>query len=138
VVPSAPEGRLPRGTETVLLVEDERPVRAVTLRILRAQGYCVLEAGDGAEALALAQRHPGPIHLLLADVVMPRMGGIELAERLRALRPETRVLHVSGYVDRAIWDGPVPAAGAAFLQKPFLPETLVRKVREVLGGDPRP
>ena len=138
-VAAAPaEGRLPRGTETVLLVEDERPVRAVTLRILRAQGYFVIEAGDGVEALALAQCHSGPIHLLVTDVVMPRMGGIELAERLRALRPETRVLHVSGYVDRAIWDGPVRAAGAAFLQKPFLPETLVRKVREVLGGAPRP
>ena len=137
-VPAAAEGRLPRGTETVLLVEDERSVRAVTQRMLRAQGYCVIEAGDGVEALALAQRHAGPIHLLVADVVMPRMGGIELAERLRALRPETRVLHVSGYVDRAIWDGPVPAAGAAFLQKPFLPETLARKVREVLGGAPRP
>jgi PAS domain S-box-containing protein len=132
------EGRLPRGTETVLLVEDERSVRAVTLRILRGQGYHVIEAGDGVEALALAARHPGPIHLLVADVVMPRMGGIELADRLRALRPGTRVLHVSGHVDSAAWEGPTPASGAVFLQKPFLPETLARKVREVLDGDPRP
>ena len=137
-VPAAAEARLPRGTETVLLVEDERSVRAVTLRILRAQGYQVLEAGDGVEALALAERHPGPIHLLVADVVMPRMGGIELAHSLRALRPETRVLHVSGHVDRAFFDGPVSAAGAVFLQKPFLPQTLARKVREVLDADPRP
>jgi len=137
-VPAAGEARLPRGTETVLLVEDERSVRAVTLRILRAQGYQVLEAGDGVEALALAERHPGPIHLLVADVVMPRMGGIELAQALRAVRPETRVLHVSGHVDRALFDGPAAAAGAVFLQKPFLPETLARKVREVLDAVPRP
>jgi two-component system cell cycle sensor histidine kinase/response regulator CckA len=135
---AAAEGRLPRGWETVLLVEDERSVRAVTSRILRAQGYRVIEAGDGVEALTLVARNPGPIHLLVADVVMPRMGGIELAERLRAVRPETRVLHVSGHVDRAAWEGPTPASGAVFLQKPFLPETLARKVREVLDGAPRP
>ena len=132
-----PRRPAPRGTETVLLVEDERSVRAVTLRILRAQGYEVLEAGDGVEALALAERHAGPIHLLVADVVMPRMGGLELAERLRALRPETRVLHVSGYVDRAIFDGPVSAAGAAFLRSRSCPRRW-RAVREVLDADPRP
>ena len=135
--PDTEKGPLPRGTETVLLVEDEPPVRRVALRTLRAQGYRVLEASDGDEALARALSHTGPIHLLVTDVVMPRMGGIELAQRLRALRPETRVLHVSGYVEPSRWDA--PAAGGAFLQKPFLPDTLARKVREVLDAPaPRP
>src|SRR5262249_23571508 len=121
---------LRRGTETLLLVEDEPPVRAVALRALRQLGYHVLEAGDGDEALARARSYAGPIHLLVTDVVMPRMGGIELAQRLRVQRPKTRVLHVSGYVDPSLLEGATP--GSAFLQKPFLPDTLARKVREVL------
>jgi PAS domain S-box-containing protein len=130
----AEEGPLPRGTETVLLAEDEPAVRRTALRVLRAQGYRLLEAADGVEALERAKRHAGPIHLLVTDVVMPRMGGIELARRLRALRPETRVLHVSGYVERSMWQAPHAQPGAAFLQKPFLPAALARKVREVLDA----
>jgi PAS domain S-box-containing protein len=133
--PDTQKGPPPRGSETVLLVEDEPPVRRVALRALRENGYRVIEAADGDEALARARRHPGPVHLLVTDVVMPRMGGIELARRLRALRPETRVIHVSGYVEPSRWD--VPGVSGAFLQKPFLPETLLRKVREVLdAADP--
>ncbi len=128
--PSSP----PRGSETVLLVEDEPLVREVAARTLRAQGYAVIEAGDGGEALARARAHSSPIHLLVADVVMPRMGGVELAERLRAERPDTRVLHVSGYLERSLPTTPKPPAGTAFLQKPFLPEQLARKVRAVLEG----
>ena len=136
-MPAAETGPLPRGTETVLLVEDEAPVRAVALRALRAQGYRVLEAGDGAEALELAAAHGDAIDLLVADVVMPRMGGIELARRMRADRPGLRVLHVSGYVEPALREGPSVAAQTAFLHKPFPPEVLVRKVRQVLDA-PQP
>jgi signal transduction histidine kinase len=134
VRPSSERGPVPGGTETVLIVEDEAAVRRMALRVLEAQGYRLLEAGDGVEALARAQEHAGPIHLLVTDVVMPRMGGIELARRLHALRPETRVLHVSGYVERSLWDRPASEVGVAFLHKPFLPAELARKVREVLDG----
>ena len=128
-----PEPRsVPTGTETVLLVEDEGPVRAVALRALRAHGYRVLEAGDGDEGLAVAKAFSGKIDILVADVVMPRMGGIELARRLRAERPEIRVLHVSGHVDPALRERTAVVSGAAFLDKPFAPGTLARKVREVL------
>jgi len=136
--PAAAEGALPRGSETVLLVEDEAPVRLVALRALRALGYRVIEASDGLDALARATDHQGPIHMLVTDVVMPRMGGIELGRRLRLLRPETRVLHVSGYVERSLWEGAGSEAGVAFLQKPFVPATLARKVREVLDDPVRP
>jgi two-component system cell cycle sensor histidine kinase/response regulator CckA len=136
-VAKAPAGPLPTGEETVLLVEDEGPVRAVALRALRAQGYRVLEAADGDDALEVARAHGDAIDLLVADVVMPRMGGIELARRLRAERPKLRVLHVSGYVEPALREGPAVVPGAAFLHKPFLPETLARKVRELLDAPER-
>jgi two-component system, cell cycle sensor histidine kinase and response regulator CckA len=131
-VPKSDAGPAPSGTETVLLVEDEAPVRAVALRALRALGYRVLEAADGDEALAVAKAYTAPIDLLVADVVMPRLGGIELARRLRAKRPRIRVLHVSGYIEPALREGPAVVPGAAFLYKPFLPEALARKVRELL------
>jgi PAS domain S-box-containing protein len=137
-ITTAETGPLPRGTETILLVEDEAPVRAVALRALRAQGYRVLEASDGAEALELAARHAAQIDLLVADVVMPRMGGIELARRLRAERPRLRVLHVSGYVEPALREEASVPPHSSFLHKPFPPETLVRKVREILDASNRP
>jgi two-component system cell cycle sensor histidine kinase/response regulator CckA len=133
-VEKPPSGAVPTGTETVLLVEDEEPVREVARRALRAQGYRVLEAADGLEALEIADVHRGAIDLLVADVVMPRLGGIELARRLRRARPNLRVLHVSGYVEPVLREGPSVVAGAAFLHKPFLPETLARKVRELLDA----
>ena len=113
-------------------------MRTVALRALRAQGYRVLEAGDGAEALELAARHGAQIDLLVADVVMPRMGGIELARRLRAERPHLRVLHVSGYVEPALREEAAVPPHSTFLHKPFPPETLVRKVREILDASTRP
>ena len=121
------------GSETILLVEDDDGVRDLSREILRAHGYAVLEAQHGVEALEVAVRHQGPIHLLVTDVVMPQMGGRELAESLTALRPETRVLYVSGHTDDAVLHHGVRAAGAAFLQKPFTPDTLTRKVGELLG-----
>ena len=119
-----------RGMETVLLVEDEEPVRAVLRKILTANGYMVLEARHGRDALSVADRHRGPIHLLLTDVVMPEMGGREVAERLTAQRPDLRVLFISGYTsDEVVRKG---IGGAGFMQKPFTTADLLRAVRERL------
>jgi two-component system cell cycle sensor histidine kinase/response regulator CckA len=127
-----------QGTETLLLVEDELQVRELTHDILLDHGYRVLTAGDGVEALRVAQAHEGPIHLLLTDVIMPRMSGKELADRLRSGRPEMRVLFTSGYSDDAIAHHGVLDVGVHFLSKPFELEALARKVRDVLdGGDQR-
>ena len=123
-----------RGSETVLLAEDEATVRRLMRRILDENGYTVLEARDGAEALALARQHAGPIDLLVTDVVMPEMGGGELTERLKALHPEARVLYVSGYADEATEPHGVLGGGSSFLAKPFSFEALARKVREVLDA----
>jgi two-component system, cell cycle sensor histidine kinase and response regulator CckA len=123
-----------RGTETVLLVEDEEAVRSLTSEILRMNGYRVLEAGDGEEALLLSGRHEGPIALLLTDVVMPRLSGFDLAGRLRALRPGLKVLYMSGHTDIADIPPEGPASGAAYIQKPFSPAVLARTVRELLDA----
>jgi two-component system cell cycle sensor histidine kinase/response regulator CckA len=121
-----------RGSETILLVEDEDLVRALELRILRQHGYTVLSTAQGAQALLISQSHPGPIQLLVTDVVMPEMSGSELAERLNLLRPEMKVLFLSGHTDDAIIHHGVLDNGVAFLQKPFTPAVFVQKVREVL------
>jgi PAS domain S-box-containing protein len=126
----------PRGTETVLLVEDAAAVRAVTKQMLERQGYTVLEAPDGEAGLRLAQRHRGVIHLLLTDVVMPRVGGRELAEQLTRLRPDVKVLYASGYTDDSVVRHGILESGTAYLQKPFSPESLTRKVRDVLDAPP--
>ncbi|CAA9339559.1 MAG: Sensory box histidine kinase/response regulator [uncultured Gemmatimonadetes bacterium] len=124
---------LPRGTETILLVEDDDGVRRLARRVLSRAGYEVLEAPDGHEALTAAAAHPGPIHLVVTDVVMPGMSGREVAERMAAARPEAEVLYTSGYTDDAIVHHGVLDDGMAFLQKPFDPSTLLRAVRGALN-----
>jgi two-component system cell cycle sensor histidine kinase/response regulator CckA len=128
---------LPRGTETVLLVEDAPAVRAAVRQVLERQGYTVLEAPHGNAALALATAHDGPIHLLLTDVVMPGLSGRQVADQLKQLRPDTRVLYASGYTDDAVVRHGVLEAGIAYLQKPFTTGSLARKVRETLDRPPR-
>ena len=121
-----------RGDETVLLVEDEPLVKNLVSEVLRKSGYQVMESVNGREALTLAERHTGDIHLLVTDVVMPGMSGIELARHLALGRPEMRILFLSGYTDDLVERQGVLQPGRAFLQKPFTPDTLLRKLRELL------
>jgi two-component system cell cycle sensor histidine kinase/response regulator CckA len=121
-----------RGSETILLVEDQDDVRQVAREILTRHGYHVVAARNAGEALLTCERHPRSIHLLLTDVVMPQMSGRELSERLLPLRPEMKVLYMSGYTDNVIVHHGILDSGVAYLQKPLVPDTLARKVREVL------
>jgi two-component system cell cycle sensor histidine kinase/response regulator CckA len=123
-----------RGTESILLVEDEDPVRTLAAKVLRSLGYQVMEAKLGRDALAVAGKHNGRIDLLLTDVVMPEFSGAELARKLAESRPTLRVLYMSGYTDEAIIHHGVLAANIAYLQKPFTPEVLAAKVKEVLSS----
>jgi len=123
---------IPCGNETVLIVEDEETVRKLAIRILKRQGYRILDASQGGEAFLLSEKYKEPIHLILTDVVMPGMSGRQLAERLREIHPEAKVLYMSGYTDNAILHHGVLEPGLQFLQKPFTMEGLSRKVREVL------
>ncbi len=123
-----------RGSETILLVEDEDQVRTVARGILRKHGYQVLDVGNAGEALLLCEKHPATIHLLLTDVVMPQMSGPELAKRLGTVRKDMKVLCMSGYTDDAALRHGVVESGIAYLQKPLTVETLTRKVREVLDS----
>jgi CheY-like chemotaxis protein len=123
-----------RGTETILLVEDESEVRSLAGEILQASGYTVLQAGNAAEALEVSKRHQGTIDLLVTDVVMPQMSGRELAERLVALGPTMKVLYMSGYTDDAIVHHGILDPGIVLLQKPFAPDTLVKQIRSVLDS----
>jgi PAS domain S-box-containing protein len=138
-VPEAPASKarvgLPRGTETVLLAEDEEAVRTLVARTLRAQGYTVLEATNGVEALAILEQHAGaPIQLLLTDMIMPQIGGYELAQRAHQLLPGLRVLLMSGYTDNATLQSGTRERGITFLQKPFTPAALAHCVREALDS----
>ncbi len=128
------ESASPRGTETVLLVEDEESVRALARSILESFGYRVLEAAGAEEAVETTRRYQQPIHLLLTDVVMPSVGGPDLASRIQALRPGLKVLFMSGYTDETVFRHGHLGHGQLFLQKPFTPAALARKVREVLGA----
>ena len=120
------------GTETILVAEDEEFVRNFVKDILQKYGYTVLEAQHGSEALRVGLEYTGPIHLLLTDVVMPRMSGQQLAKQMATLRPIAKVLYMSGYTESAIVHHGVLDSNAAFVQKPFTGETLARRVREVL------
>jgi PAS domain S-box-containing protein len=131
-VKSAPSQELPGGTETVLLVEDEEILRNLCVRILERLGYRVMQAGNGDEAIALANTYTERIDLLMTDVVMPGMHGRELANRLPRIHPETRVLFTSGYTDNAIVHHGVLDEGVSFIGKPYTPSALAKKVREVL------
>jgi PAS domain S-box-containing protein len=132
--PAAEGASPPPPRETILLVEDAKRVREVVSEILAMNGYKVLEARQGAEAVKISGRHEGPIHLMLTDVVMPQISGRELAQRLAPLRPDMRVLYMSGYTDDDIVRHGVLGAGMAFIAKPFTPDALAAKVREVLDG----
>jgi DNA-binding NtrC family response regulator len=121
-----------KGSETILLVEDEEAVRELASRILSAKGYNVVPAKSVKEAEQWAEEHLDEIHLLLTDIIMPGTSGRELARRIIAKHPQTRVLYMSGYTDNVLAQGGVLEAGLSFLQKPFTPSALVQKVRDVL------
>jgi CheY-like chemotaxis protein len=121
------------GTETILVVEDNNLLRPMIAEMLEPYGYTVLLAADGVEALAVADRHPGPIDLLLTDVVMPRLNGRELSEQLVAKNPETRVLFSSGYPADTVIRAGIAEARVAFIQKPYISGDLVAKVREIFS-----
>ena len=124
--------KLVRGTETVLLVEDEESLNKLTGEMLQESGYRVLKASNGVEALEISQRYEGTIHLLLTDVVMPKMGGPALAKQLAVLRPEMKLLYMSGYTRNALVTQELAESGSGLLQKPFTRDTLTRKAREIL------
>ena len=123
---------LPTGRESILVVEDDQAVRELILNLLHQQGYDVVESSDGDEALRIVQQRLKAIHLLIADLVMPRLGGSELAQRLTLQRPGIKILYISGYSDDSVLQREGLPAGADFLRKPFTPEALSHKVREVL------
>jgi CheY-like chemotaxis protein len=123
----------PQGNETILLAEDEPGVRRFVSEVLSGGGYTVLEAGNGREAVEVASRYTGPIHLLLTDLVMPEMGGIDLAEHMKRIRGSSVVLFMSGYNDRLL----ATDARGALIEKPFTPAALLDRVREVLTKHPR-
>ena len=127
-------GGEPRGSETILVVEDREPVRRFVVTVLKQRGYQVLAAAHGGEALNVAERHPGTIHLLLTDLEMPHMTGRELAMRMGPLRPELKVLCMSGYPGDIIARRGLLDPGVPYIAKPFTPEALAEKVRKVLGG----
>ncbi len=131
-------GPPPSGTETILLIEDEASLRLMIREILASAGFEVLEGPTPEEGMAAARDHPGPIHMVLTDVVLPRMSGRQVAEALQSSRPEARVLFMSGYTDDAISHHGILDAGVHFLQKPFTTDALLRKVREVLDAGQQP
>ena len=128
-----PVARDLHGSETILVVEDEDMLRESICRSLKIYGYTVLAARQGGEALLLCERHPGPIHLLLTDVVMPQMNGRDLADRLTPLRPDMKVLYMSGYTENAIVHHGVLETEIFFIPKPFRIKTLLEKIREILA-----
>jgi PAS domain S-box-containing protein len=134
--PDTDKRRSSRGTETILFVEDEQSVRELVRDFLVGTGYCVLEASDGVQGLKVAAAHPGPIHMLITDVVMPHLSGPQLAAKLSAERAGLKTLFISGYTDDTVFRHGVLEGGVAFLQKPFNLKALALKIREVLSGAP--
>jgi CheY-like chemotaxis protein len=126
---------IPRGTETILLVEDEKGVRELAREYLEMSGYSVIEAEDGHTALELAAMHAGPIQLLMTDVVMPGISGRELAVRVTKIRPGIKVLYMSGYTDQSVVHHGILETDAVLLQKPFTMVTLASKLRELLTAE---
>jgi CheY-like chemotaxis protein len=143
LLPAAPEGEEAkpaaspldslRGTETILVAEDEPGVRTLVCETLKQLGYTVLQAADGDEALRILEQH-GPVHMLLTDVIMPVMGGRELAKRVSSLEPGTKVVYMSGYTDQTLAFYGLPQPDTAFIHKPFTPAALARKLRQVLSA----
>lgn len=129
----AAKEEIPRGSETILVVEDEEPVRKLAVRVLQGQGYRVLNASQGDDALLICKQHQGPIHMMVTDIVMPGMSGLELAKCLESFNREIKVLYMSGYADNAIVPHGMVERGINYIQKPFTPDILMRKVREVLN-----
>jgi CheY-like chemotaxis protein len=121
------------GNETLLVVEDEAAVRELTVKMLNQLGYSVLVAASGEEALEISHSHKDPIHLLVTDVVMPNMSGRQLADALRIVRPEIRILYLSGYTENTVIHHGVLDAGVNFLPKPFSREALAKRIRDILG-----
>jgi PAS domain S-box-containing protein len=126
------------GRETVLLVEDSEPVRRLVIRCLKSKGYTVLEASSGIDALRVCSRHEDPIHLLLTDVILPKMDGFEVAKRVVSSRPDTKVIYMSGFTDDALKRHGLESRDVALLEKPFTPSTLLRTVREFLDDGTHP
>jgi DNA-binding response OmpR family regulator len=127
-----------RGSETILLVEDQEAVRTFVKAALERAGYHIIQASDSAEALTVAEHHSGNIHLLLTDVVLPGMNGKDLSQELKALRPDVKVLFISGYTTDVIAHRGVLDPGVAFLHKPFSADVVAQKVRDVLDDRPAP
>lgn len=122
------------GTETLLIVENESAIRNLLQVALRRNGYTVLAAESGREALEVVRNHAGTIHLLITDVVMPDMDGPELVKQLSSIRPDTPALFMSGYMDDTLGDRGVLSTNANFIQKPFSPRAIAKKVRDILDG----
>ena len=116
-------------------MEDEDAVRHLLRDVLRRYGYTVIEAANGTEAIEACRTHPGPIHLVVTDMVMPQMSGWEVADAASALRPKARIIYMSGYIEHVVVEERILETGVAFLGKPFTPEALGRKVRDVLDGE---
>jgi CheY-like chemotaxis protein len=135
---SAEAERLPLGTETLLVAEDEKALREMICGNLRSLGYTVLEAESGQQALSIASQHEGHIDLLITDLVMPKMSGRELSEKLGSLRSDLKTIYMSGYTDDAVVRHGISGLGVTFLQKPFSLDTLAHKVRDTLGRPETP
>jgi DNA-binding NtrC family response regulator len=129
---------LPRGSESILVVEDGENVRRFVVQLLKVQGYTVCETSCGEDALELSKNRKEPIHMILTDVVMPGMSGCQLAEQLRPLHPNIKVLYMSGYTDNEILHHGVLEEGISYIQKPFTTGGLASQVREVLGNNSIP